>query len=411
VSAPLPSSNPVPIGASRRRILFGGVIVLAAVGAGAYYLFRPAPPPIPAVDLSRVDPEVADAVTTAIDAVKAHPRDGAAWGHLGMILRAHDFEMPSVEALRAAERFDPENSKWPYLQGLTLVLIDPDAGLDCLQRAAAKAPDDRPEPRLRLAEALLDRGQVTEAEATVQPIVERRPSEPRAGLLLTRTATYREDWAAVLARSEPIRNDPTARRRVTLLRADALRRLGRTADANDEAARAAELPEDEPWYDRYISEVMELQVGGNVDFERGKTLLDSGRPAEATVVLERAVAKARNPAPARLLLGKALNQSGNPAEARRILTEAIRTDPSLVEGWFQLGLAEYLVGNLAAAAEAFDQVVKLKPDHTLGYLNLGHVRKKLGDKPGAAAAYEAALRCRPDYEPARQALAELRNKK
>jgi tetratricopeptide (TPR) repeat protein len=409
VSAPPP--NPAPT--RRRWALLGGVAtaVLAAAGAGGYYLLRPAPPPVPAVDLSTADPEVAAAVTAAIDAVKADPRNGAAWGKLGMVLRAHDFDTQSVEALRAAERFDPDEPRWPYLQGLTLVLYDPDAGLACLERAAAKARDDRPEPRLRLAEVLLDRGRVAEAEEAARPVADRRAWDPRAGLVLARAAADRGDWAAVLERTEPIRNEPTARKRATLLRADALRRLGRTADADAEAARAAGMPDDEDWDDRYVREVERLQVGRKADLQQGALLLNAGRPAEAAAFLQRAVAKSKNPTPARLLLASALNQANDPAAARALAAEVLRTDPDSVEGWLQLGVAQLLLGDPQAAAESFERVVKLKPDYADGHLKLGHARKGLGDRSGAEKEYEAALRCRPDYEAARKALAELRGGK
>jgi tetratricopeptide (TPR) repeat protein len=328
-----------------------------------------------------------------------------------MVLRAHDFDMQSVEALRAAERFDPDDPRWPYLQGLTLVLHDPDVGLTCLERAAAKARDDRPEPRLRLAEVLLDRGRVAEAEEAVQPVAEKRAWDPRAGLVLARIAAESGDWAAVLTRTEPLRNEPAARKRATLLRADALRRLGRTAEADAEAARAGELPEDELWNDRYVKEVQDLQVGGDRDFRQGAMLLNAGQPVEAIAALQQAAAKSKNPTPARLLLARALNQARDPVAARAVATEVVRADAGSVEGWFQLGVAQFHTDDAQAAAESFERVVKLKPDHALGYFNLGHARKKLGDRPKAEAAFEAALRCRPDHEPSRQVLAELRRGK
>jgi tetratricopeptide (TPR) repeat protein len=371
---------------------------------------RPAAPPLPAVDLSGADPEVAAAVTAAMDAVKADPRDGAAWGKLGMVLRAHDFDAASVEALRAAERFDPDNPKWPYLQGLTLVLSDPDAGLACLERAAAKAPPERTEPRLRLAEVLLDRGRVAEAEALAGPIADRWPEDPRAGVVLARAAADRGDWAAVLARTDPVRHDPAARRQAAILRADALRRVGRPGEADAEAARAAGLPEDVFWDDRYVVETAKLQVGADAELRRGRELMRAGRPAEAVAAFELAAKKARNPTPARLVLARAHNETGNPLAARRVLDEVFKTDPNSVEGWFQLGVAQYLTDDPAAAA-SFERVVQLKPDHALAHFNLGLARKKRGDRPGAEAAFEAALRCRPDYDAPRQALAELRGQK
>jgi tetratricopeptide (TPR) repeat protein len=381
-----------------------------AAFAGYYFFSRPAPPPLPTVDLSAADPEVADAITKAMAEVKDHPRDPEAWGKLGMLLRAHDFDMPSVEAFRAAEQFDPENPKWPYLQGLTLVLFDPEPGLVCLRRAADKAGTTRPEPRLRLAEVLLDRGQVEEAEAAARPVLERWPSDPRAAIVMARVAAERGDWAAVLSRTQRLGESPSARRRAAVLRADALRRLNRHEEAEAAAKRAAQLPDDFLWDDGYVAEVRRLQVGGDADLRRGDALLSTGAVQEAIPLLERAVAKSRNPTPARLLLARALNEAREHAAARKVAEEVLRSDANSVEGWFQLGVSQYMTGD-PKAAESFERVAQLKPDHALAHYNLGLARQKRGDRTGAEAAFEAALRSRPDHEPSRKALAELRGGK
>ncbi len=409
MSAAPPTSAPSP--KPRRRLLLVGIVGILAACIGGYFLFRPFPPPIPEVDLSNADSDVATAVNRAIDRVKADPLNGSVWGYLGMVLRAHDFDMPSVQAFEAAEKFDSANPKWPYLRGLTLVLYDPDAGLACLERAAAKSSESQPEPRLRLAEVLLDRGRVSDAEAAVAPIAQRLAGDARAGLVLARIAADRGEWAGVLARTEPLRNHPGAQRRAALLRADALRRLERTADADTEAKRAAGLPEDVAWDDRFVVEVEKLEVGGRADLRHASELLAAGQYGNAAFMLDRAAAKSRNPTPAKLLLAQTLNAAGDPVTARTVAAEAVRADPLAVEGWFQLGVAQFLTNDLHSAADSFEQVVKLKSDHALGYYNLGLVRKKLGDRAKAETAFEAALRCRPDHEPSRQELAELRKQK
>ncbi len=182
----------------RRRFLIVAVIVIAGLAIGGWYIFRPAPAAPPAIDLSHADPEVAAAIQNAIDAVQSDPRDAATWGKLGMVLRAHDFGAESVQALREAERLDPTDPRWPYLQGLTLLLARPEEGIACLKRAAERSPANRPEPRLRLAEVLLEQGRIDEAEATAKPI---DAMNSRAALLgresPRRVATgpmYRRDW-------------------------------------------------------------------------------------------------------------------------------------------------------------------------------------------------------------------------
>lgn len=397
---------------SRRARWIGPIVALLGVGgAAAYFLTRPTPPAVPEVDLSQADAEVAAAVTNAIERVRAEPRNGALWGRLGMVLRAHDFDTASVRAFEVAEKYDPATPKWPYLRGLTLVLIDPEAGLESLRRAVSKTSDSQIEPKLRLAEVLLDRGQVAEAEQLASAVAGRRSSDARAAFVLARVAAERGEWAGVLARTEALRGDPSAQRRATLLRADALHRLGRASEADSEATLAAGMPEDAVWDDRFVTEVMGMQVGSDVELRRGRALLAAGQFEQAAEVLERAAEKARNPTPVVLLLGRAYNGAGNATAAHRVLSDLVRANPNAVEGWFQLGVSQRLSNDTRAAVASFETVVKLKPDHTLGYYNLGHARKKLGDRRGAEEAFEAALRSRPNHEESRKALAELRGGK
>src|SRR5436309_1590143 len=164
----------------KRRYAAINALLVQLLAVAGWYIFRPAPAKPPAVDLSHAEPEVASAVQSALSGVDSEPRSAAAWGKLGMVLRAHDFEAESVQALREAERLDPVDPRWPYLQGLTLILAKPDDGLACLRRAAERSPADRPQPRLRLAEFLLEQGRVDEAEAAVRSVGE---SDPRAALI------------------------------------------------------------------------------------------------------------------------------------------------------------------------------------------------------------------------------------
>lgn len=404
-----PDSTPSSI-PKRRLLLLVIPLVLAGAGLAGFYLLRSSPPPLPAVDLSAADPEIADAINKAMAAVRENPRNGEAWGKLGMVLRAHDFDVACVEAFRAAEQFDPENPKWPYLQGLTLVLFDPEPGLASFQRAADKAGTSRPEPRLRLAEVLLDRGRIEEAETAAAPILERRPSDPRVAIVFARVAAERGDWAAVLARTESLQDNPNARRRAAILRVDALRRLNRPDEAEVEAKLVAQLPEDILWNDRYVDEVFKLKVGGDASLRQGAALLSMGEVQPAIAELEKAVAKSRDPNPARLLLAKAYNMTGDPDAARRVIDQVLQSDPTAIEGWYQLGVSQFLKGD-PKAVTSFEHTVKLKPDHAQAYYTLGLARKKHGDRPGAEAAFEAALRCRPDYEAPRKALEELRGGK
>lgn len=400
----LPPGAPAPAG-RRKLVALAALLALGAGAAGAYFALRPPAPVPPEIDLSKVDAEVAAAVRAALDAVAESPRDAAAWGKLGMVLRAHDFDRDCVAAFRTAAALDPGDYRWPYLDGLTRVLHDPDAGLERLLRAAELAPADRPNPRLRAAEALLERGDLDRAAELAEAVLKKGPN-PRALLVLGRVAAARGDWAGVLERTDALANESECRRAVELLRGEALAARGERARADDAYARAAELPES-GWTDPLIDEVLALGTGANARVDRARGLIRQGRGGEAVPLLREAAARAPDDPTAVVLLGQILLRSNQPEAARATLGPFVARNPDSVEGWFNLGLVRAVLQEHAPAAEAFARVTALKPDHTLGHFNLGVCKKKLGDRPGARAAFEAALRCNPGHKPARDALAEL----
>jgi tetratricopeptide (TPR) repeat protein len=386
---------------SKRVGITGGLVV--AVAAGVWLWNRPAVPDPPAVDVSRADPAVADAVAKATAAVKADPRSAAAWGELGMVLRANDFDTDSVRAFEVAERLDPADWRWPYLQGLTLVLFEPDRGTDCLKRAADRAPADRPEAKLRLAEVLFDAGDTDAAGRLAEG-----SNGPRAALIQSQVLARRGDWAGVVRVTEPHRSNPLCRKRMAGLRGDALQRLGDADRAAAEWGRHTEMVDDPAWPDNVVEDVLKRATGTANRVLYASGLLADGRTAKGVGELRQLIANDPNASAARLLLGRTLIQGNDPHGARGVLRELTARDPESVEGWFQYGVAAFLVGDTAAAAAAFERTAALKPDHALAHFNLGHCHKKRGDRPAARAAFEAALRCKPDHRPAVEALRELK---
>ena len=403
------STAPTPGVPARRRWVWRGLavaVILAGAGGGAWWYFRPAADSAsepPAVDLSKADPEVARVIQRATDEVRAKPRDAGAWGKLGMLLLAHDFDTESRAVFHRAAELDPADYRWPYLEGLTRVLYEPEAGLERLRRAAELAPANRPEPRLRVAELLLERGDLAGAAS----LAERAPGVGRAELVLARVAAARGDWAAVLSRTDRCASDALCARESALLRGRAFAARGESERADAEFRAAAALREPPAWPDPVVADVESLRGGTAAQLAFAAELIDQGRAPEAVPVIEGVVARAPNSPEPTLLLGRALIRAGNAVAARQVLESYALRFPASVEGWFSLGVARFQTGAVPEAVEAFRQTIRLKSDHALAHFNLGLCHRKLGDKGAAKAAFEEALRCRPDHQPSRDALAEL----
>jgi len=395
---------------TRRRKLFFTIAVatLPVIAVGCWYLLRPPAASPPKIDLTNTEPEVVQTVQTALSAVEDDPRNAATWGKLGMVLRAHDFEAACVEALREAERLDPNDARWPYLQGLTLMLGQPNDGIACLRRAVERGSSNSAPMRLRLAEALLAQGEIDDAEALAEKI---GPANPRAALVLARVAAARDDWNASLNLTEPHRDDPNCRKQLTMLRGQALLRLKRQTEGENELKRASQFPEDPGWDDPFVREVERLRVGQAAQLMQADELIDEGRLRDAIAVLEAAVRRSPNSPEPRLKLGQTYQLAGESNSSRNVLTELTRRHPELVDGWFHLGVAQLTLGEFDHAADSFDRVIARKSDHAFAYYNLALAMRKKGNRARAIWALERSLECRPDYMPARQMMDEVTHMK
>ena len=87
----------------RRRLMKIGSIGAAAVGASLLLvtlIVHDDPlEHLPTIDLSEMDSNVAGSIARARDAVVTRPRSDRAWGHLAMVLAAHQFSIQAETCL------------------------------------------------------------------------------------------------------------------------------------------------------------------------------------------------------------------------------------------------------------------------------------------------------------------------
>ena len=114
-----------PGGRIARRII-AGMILLGVIGTSWWLVTRPARVimPIPQIDLESCPPAVAKSISRAVKAVERQPDSGEAWGYLGMMLFAHQFELETNQCLEQAANLAPEDYRWPYLLGLNQSVSD-----------------------------------------------------------------------------------------------------------------------------------------------------------------------------------------------------------------------------------------------------------------------------------------------
>ena len=390
----------------RRRVGLAMLLlsgVLAILAARLLWLRQTLPSP-PEVDLDHVEPMVADAIGVARDRVRARPRDPAAWGELGMVLHVHDLHELALASYAQAERLAPENPAWPYLAGS--ITLDPRQRLDAFRRAFARAGPE-PTARIRLAETLLEQGQMDESRSLLEDALRVDPGDARAHLALARIAMARGDPRAAIPHLRLCLDRAGDVAPAWQLLAEAYHRAGDAGRAADARARAASSPPKHFWRDPYLDQVA-VRASGTVGIgRRARALHDAGRGPEAVALLEELVRRNPDSAIARAGLGRMLVLVGQFAAAEPHLRQALAIEADQTEVRLYLATAIRQQSRCSEAVVEYRRVIDRQPDHAAALLGLGQCLAELGDREGAAAALASALRYQPDNLPARKSLAAV----
>ncbi len=383
---------------------------LVAAGGSAGWLWNyyrtPLPTP-PAIDFNGADPAVVSALEKERQRVLDNPHSAAAWGRLGEHLTAFHYWKEALVCFAQAERLDPREPRWPYHQGVLLLLYNPNDAIPRLRRAVELCGDKNLAPRLRLSEALLSLGQLDEAEQEFRFLQKQDPPNGRVRLGLGRVALQRQHWQQAQSHLETAAKDRSSARAAAIALAELHQLRGEEAMVAKWRTRAESLPPDAPWPDSFVEEIQRLPIGKRTRLDQANQLLEQGDLTEAITQLNDLVKDYPDFAKAWLSLGRALYSSGAYPQAERALSEVVKWAPEYAEAYNYLGVARLRQGKLEAAAEAFHKAIDLKPDFALAYVNLGRCLLEQKDNPGALAAFRSAVNCKPNSTAARLELAEL----
>jgi tetratricopeptide (TPR) repeat protein len=414
---PPPPSPPTPAAPKRRRrrwLLAALVLILLAGAAvGGWWWFRPLPPPDPPMPPDIVEPEVRQVIETARQRVLKNPRSADAWGLLGMTLVAHLFDREADRCFAEASRLDPSDARWPYARGLMALKRDPDHALAYLRQAAdlEKSPDDRASMRVQLAESLLERGQVDEAEGLFKEELSRKPDDARAAYGLGLIALAGNNPTAAEQYLTAARASPYAKKKATAELAKLARARGDDAAAAVYDRESADLPDDPPWPDPLLDRTLELQVGHRRREREVIELERAQRFQEAAEIYLRQIEEDPGAASAYTKAGIDLFRLGQYDRAFGLLREGVKRDPDSSDAHFGLALAlftraekewqqspgdERLKGLFREAAEHAQKATELKPDFAKAYLFWGLSLKYLGDPAAAVAPLRKGVACRPE---------------
>ncbi|HEX6201485.1 MAG TPA: tetratricopeptide repeat protein, partial [Thermoanaerobaculia bacterium] len=238
----------------------------------------PAAAEVPEIDLSTMEPEVAERFAAARRAVVADPASAAAWGRLGMVAHAHELFAEAAAAYRRAESLDRADVRWPYFLGDVLTVQGEDlaAAEAAFRRALALRPDYAP-AHWRLGAAQVAQGEPEAAARALGRALELAPGLQPARLALAQVRLSQGDLDRAQALlDEILRAEPEHAQALATL-ANVAMRQGR----GEEARRIAERAEAAPFYNLYSDPLMDQVVAEGAStvliWERARAFLQNGR--------------------------------------------------------------------------------------------------------------------------------------
>jgi len=361
------------------------------------------PPAVPAVAL---DSQLATLIATSRQAVVVAPKSSEAWGRLGQAFHAADFFAEARVCYGKASELDARQASWPHLLGLLQLQDQPDASLTNLARAADLAGGQVDAPRVRLAQALVERGRTDEAATHLQSLLAASPAHPAARLEMARVLLARNELERAAESLAPCATNAYTARPAMLLLSQIRQRQGDAQSAASLARRAAAMPRPFDWPDPWLREVQRRRADRQKLQDQANTLLMQQRMKEAEAVLAKLLKVFPDDPEGLLLLGRLRFQERRCSVAEEALRRHLALQPASLHGSFQLGLALLCQQRWDDAAAALRTAIALKPDFAQAHYNLGYALSGAGNAAGAIASYRDALRSRPGDAETHLALAE-----
>ena len=379
-------------------------LILAIAGLLLAGCQRPAEPPT--VSTASLDPALASLVTESRGAVLSAVKSAEAWGKLGQALHAAEFLPEARQCYRSAAELDPRSSRWPHLLGVLELADDFESGLRHLQRAVELGGVQSGASRLRIGQALLERGRNKEAIFQLNLLVTQDTPSQAASLGLARAlvAGNEMEKAATILQGIPSRD-------ATMLLAQIRQRQGDAIESVRLVRLAPTLQDTQESPDPFLNEVLSLRADARSLADHANALLVQRRPADAEAIINRLLQNyPRNPE-GLLLLGRLRYQQQRCGEAEEILRRHLAAQPESLNGLLQLALTQFCQQRWNEAASSLKQAVALKPDSAPAQYNLGYALLRTGDAEGGITALREAVRCDPGEARTRLALADALGRK
>lgn len=380
-----------------------GTLATAAVIVTCLCFFPPALqaqtlPDLPTVVAENFGPEIREQVSKAHADARAKPRDAQANGWLGMTL--HTYEQYEFAAIcyERAHALAPAEFRWAYYLGIVQTALGRHAEAAAAFKAALRQESDHLPAQLRLADALLDAGQLSESRQFYEIVAKRNANVAQAYYGLGRIAAANGNPAAAVVhyrKALDLFPDYGAAHYALGL---ALRDQGQTAQAQEHLARSQQLKLSRPTLeDPLIMAIAEMNAGASSHLKRGALLESAGKIAESIAEHERALEINPWLVQAHINLISLYGRAGEIEKAAQAYRAAAGINPDLPDIHYNFGVLLVGQGRDKEAAQAFQQCLKLNPYYAEAHHNFAAIIEREGRLDEAAAHYRKAIENKPGY--------------
>jgi tetratricopeptide (TPR) repeat protein len=341
------------------------------------------------LDVSHVEPQVANKIKQLTDETKKNIHSDAAWAKLAMNLHVHDFLGESVPCYKVAAGLNPKEFRWPYLCALALHQIGSEENLSWFERSRTLAPKNVP-LLVNYGEALFEAGQIQEAFKNFKQASDLDPKSSHAFLNLARIAMNQGDLQharTYLLKAMEI--NPT-QGEVHGLLAETYRKSNETENAKREALIAERLPKKTPLHDP-VAESLAAEGVSSVWYEsRGRDYLQAGDYNSAASEFRKALQIYPDPR-FHVLLGATLHYLGKYQQAAEENQAALNLNLNLAKAMQNLASDFFEMGKHNEAIAYAEKAKKLEPTSASSYLHLSTIYVRSGYTAKAVESLQEGL--------------------
>ena len=360
----------------------------------------------PAIDsLGRLQPEIREDLEKATASLQGDLTDPRRWGQLGLRYEANGLPEAALQCFAEAHRLQPKEAKWPYRAGVVAKRTGDLPGSIAWLKKSLAIDDSYPTTYHRIGESQLQMGQLAEAKANFQAVLDMDPGRPEAWAALARVRLQEDDPKGALEAIERARQIDREGAFWKLVHGNVLVQLDRESEALPllKSGQGSKPILQDPW-----SQTAQSPRSKQGDLlERGKALEAKGDYSGAVRAYRELIAMRPGEAHLPLMLARTLLRANRIDDSLRVVDETLESFPTHLELLVLRGALLQKSGNVDAAWECASQALQFHADRPDGHMFVANLHAAQRNLEAARMAAKRAFDLAPSDTRTRESLATI----